>query len=77
MGLGSDLDVSLAKAREKATAAREMVLEGLDPQKARVEARTQTPAEPAITFGKFATDLIDSIEEGFKNPKHRQQWRNS
>ena len=47
------------------------MLQGVDPQKARVEALSQTPAEPAITFGKFATDLIDSIEEGFTNPKHR------
>ncbi|ODP39756.1 hypothetical protein BFL28_09035 [Sphingomonas turrisvirgatae] len=30
-----------------------------------------------MTFGKFALDLLDSIEEGFKNAKHRQQWRNT
>lgn len=26
---------------------------------------------------KGTLDLLDSIEDGFKNPKHRQQWRNT
>lgn len=30
-----------------------------------------------MTFGKFALRLVDDIEDGFKNPKHRQQWRNT
>jgi integrase len=33
--------------------------------------------KPAVTFGTFATELIADIEDGFKNPKHRQQWRNT
>ena len=79
MGLGSDLDVSLAKARDKAASARALVLEGSDPQRARQaeRAQVQAAAAPVITFGAFATDLVDSIEDGFKNAKHRQQWRNS
>ena len=35
MGLGSDLDISLAKARDRARAARELVLEGQYPVSAR------------------------------------------
>ncbi|UUY00959.1 tyrosine-type recombinase/integrase [Sphingomonas sp. J315] len=77
MGLGSDLDVTLANAREKAAAARELVLAGIDPQRARITAKASAPEKSPMTFGEFATDLIDSIEDGFKNPKHRQQWRNT
>ena len=29
------------------------------------------------TFGVYALALVDRIEEGFSNPKHRQQWRNT
>jgi len=77
MGLGSDLDVSLAKAREKAAAARESVLIGVDPQRARASEKNKLPEQAPITFGKFALELVDDLEEGFKNPKHRQQWRNT
>jgi len=75
MGLGSDLDVTLAKAREKAKAARVLVLDGIDPQQ---EGSKKTVAErPAITFGEFALQWLDDVEDGFKNSKHRQQWRNT
>ena len=75
MGLGSDLDVSLAKAREKAMAARNHVLDGQDPQ---LERRVAKIVDlPVVTFGEFAMQWLDDIEEGFSNPKHRQQWRNT
>lgn len=77
MGLGSLLDISLAKAREKASAARELALDGNDPKEARRKAKTKVPVEAPITFGDFALDLLDNIEDGFKNRKHRQQWRNT
>lgn len=73
MGLGSDLDVTLAQAREKAAEARASLLNGDDPQ----AARRQTKAIAPLTFGEFALELLDSIEDGFKNAKHRQQWRNT
>jgi hypothetical protein len=76
MGLGSDLDVTLNQAREAAAAARQMVLAGDNPQVARKAAKGHVAAE-TVTFGKFALELVDSIEDGFKNFKHRQQWRNS
>lgn len=31
----------------------------------------------APTFGAFSTELIDGLESGWRNEKHRQQWRNS
>lgn len=74
IGLGSALDVTLAKAREKASAARLAVLEGQDPRKARPG---PTASTQALTFGQFAMQFLDDIEDGFKNPKHRQQWRNT
>jgi len=75
LGLGSDLDVSLAKAREKAAAARALVLDGHDPQ-AQPKPKQFAP-QPVVTFGQFAMAWLDDVEEGFSNPKHRQQWRNT
>lgn len=72
IGLGSDLDVSLAQAREKAEVLRAMLLEGKDPRVERAKANRSNS-----TFGEFAMEMLDSIEDGFKNPKHRQQWRNT
>lgn len=75
LGLGSTLDVSLAKAREKAADARALTLEGKDPRFERQKAKAERDLENR--FGAFAMRLIDDIEGGFKNPKHRQQWRNT
>ncbi|KTR84408.1 integrase [Novosphingobium barchaimii] len=82
MGLGSGLDVSLAKARERARTAREMLVDQLDPLEHRkhvlkLEAAPEPEAARVVTFGDFADELIESIEEGFRNPKHRAQWRSS
>lgn len=75
MGLGSVLDVSLARAREKAAEARGAFLEGRDP----IEERSKVvePDAAPITFGDFSDALIDDIESGFRNEKHRKQWRSS
>lgn len=60
MGLGSDLDVSLARSREKAAAARTCVLDGHDPQ---LERRTTKVVEcPAVTFGEFAMQWLDAAK---------------
>jgi len=86
MGLGSLADVSLAQARELAVSARQMVKDGLDPIEERKAAAAQA-AEAAVAvraadrptplFGSFADTYIDTHEEGWRNPKHRQQWRNT
>jgi integrase len=75
MGLGPAIDVPLAKAREKAAAARALILDGHDPRAQRGKAKAAD--QPIITFGGFAMQHLDDIENGFKNPKHRQQWRNT
>lgn len=75
IGLGSALDVSLADARKKAEELRSVLLSGRDPALVRKHAKLQ--ARPKPTFGKFADELIDSIETGFRNEKHRKQWRST
>ena len=75
MGLGSALDVSLAKAREKATEVRHLALEGHDPRVVRDKASDESAGD--VSFGKFAQQFVADIESGFRNPKHRQQWRNT
>lgn len=77
MGLGSLLDVSLAKARERAAKARDQLVDGQNPKETRRQAQAAERPVPTVTFGEFTNDLLDSIEDGFKNPKHRQQWRNT
>ena len=73
LGLGSVIDIPLAKARERAAEIRTLLLDGKDPRLARARAKQQQ----AATFGDFAKQFVASIEDGFKNPKHRQQWRNT
>jgi integrase len=70
-GLGSADDVTLADAREKAADYRRMVAKGVDP----IEAHRKELS--VISFGVYALALVDRIEGGFSNAKHRQQWRNS
>ena len=75
MGLGSVPTVSLAEARQRAADARRLVKAGTDPVSARrVERAAQAEGD---TFGAFALKLLDTIEAGFRNAKHRAQWRNT
>ncbi len=68
IGLGSSRDVSLAKARTLAHASREALAAGEDPRSVRRQVEGQT-------FGEAARQLIQSMEPGWRNPKHRAQWR--
>lgn len=70
MGLGGLISVSLAKARERAAAAREQVAEGVNPIHAR-----RGQASDGVRFGAFADALLDEVEGQWRNEKHRQQWR--
>jgi integrase len=69
MGLGSVSTVSLAKAREQAAQARLFLAEGRNP----LEARNQVRSVP--TFGQMADAVVSSLEIGWRNHKHREQWR--
>lgn len=72
MGLGSARDVSLARARALADAARAQIAEGVDPLAARKVEQVVIP-----TFGVFADELVSDIREGFRNEKHRWQWKHT
>ncbi|KIZ35728.1 tyrosine-type recombinase/integrase, partial [Rhodopseudomonas palustris] len=78
-GLGSAGDVSLAQARDAAQEARALIRKGLDPIEHRKEQRqaAKVEASRSITFKAYAEQFISGREVGWRNDKHRQQWRNS
>jgi integrase len=69
MGLGSARDVPLKDARELAEACRRAVSLGRDPKTVLAEASGE------MTFDTAARELIDSMATGWRNAKHRAQWR--
>jgi integrase len=69
MGLGSFPEVSLAEAREKALAGRRFARGGVDP----IAERRKDRGIP--TFGELADEIADQLAEGFRNEKHKAQWR--
>ena len=76
MGLGSPAKgVTLAMARGLRDETRAIMVRGVDPLEARRQAEQSAAGIP--TFGAYALALVERIEEGFSNPKHRQQWRNT
>ena len=79
MGLGPAGDVPLAKAREAAQEARELLRDHIDPIEARRNQRAAAKVETgrSVTFQAYAEQFITGRESGWKNEKHRQQWRNS
>jgi integrase len=79
MGLGPFPDVSLAVARDKATAHRRQRQDGTDPldaQQARRQAERVAVAN-GRTFREVAKDFIDRNKAAWRNAKHRQQWENT
>ncbi|GAB1378774.1 tyrosine-type recombinase/integrase [Pararhodobacter aggregans] len=83
MGLGPFPAISLAAARERARIERTKIAEGMDPleERRKEEAVAAAPAIRITTFAEAVTAYIeakvDLKEGGFKNTKHRQQWRNT
>src|SRR3954452_9464954 len=75
MGLGGLGAVSLAEAREKAAEARRVLAGGKNPIDERRAA--EAVREAAATFGAFADSIVASLSPGFRNAKHRQQWKSS
>jgi integrase len=75
MGLGGASSVSLARARERATECRAAVADGVNPKEKRDKARATAQGVP--TFGAWAEEFISGKEKGWRNAKHRQQWRNT
>jgi integrase len=69
MGLGSGNDVPLADAREKAAEARRQLARGINP----IDERKRDGGIP--TFGSVADDVCETLAAGFRNEKHKAQWR--
>lgn len=79
MGLGPARDVTLVQARDAALEARGLIRQNLDPIEQRNAERAVVRVETAkaVTFKAYAERYITGKETGWKNDKHRQQWRNS
>ena len=76
IGLGPASSVPLATARRLAGQMREAVALRTDPRAVITPAVAPEPAR-VITFGEFADTYISSVEAGWRNAVHRQQWRQS
>ena len=79
MGLGAYPAITLARAREKAVACRQLRQDGKDPIELRDAERRAAEAEDArqMTFKECAEGYIADNERAWKNAKHRSQWRNT
>ena len=79
MGLGSYPDVGLADAREKAADLRKLTRQGIDPLGERRKETSVIRAALAktITFDTAAEKFIDAHKDGWRNPKHIEQWRST
>ncbi len=79
MGLGSFNTFSLKEARERARFARQQVADGIDPIEVRRDTKiaARLAAARAITFEQCANRYIAAQEAGWKNAKHKWQWRRS
>jgi integrase len=75
-GFGPLKLVPLKDAREKWRAARQQLLEGIDPLKAKADARAErAKAEAAtVTFEAAAQGYFDAQSIKWRNPKHRAQF---
>lgn len=79
MSLGPITDISLAEARDLANRARAMVRDRVDPIEAKraIYAKRRIEAARHVTFAECANRYLDTKTEGFKNDKHRKQWRST
>ena len=83
MGLGSVAETSLAEAREKAANLHRAVKGGTDPLAERAaraaaeKAAAHQATVRALTFSDVADRYLAAHQESWRNPKHRQQWRNT
>jgi len=79
VGSTSAPDVTLAMAREKAAQQRQHLAEGRDP----IAHRDATAAQERLQEGRqtlwedAAAQFLTAHEPTWRNPKHRQQWRNT
>lgn len=82
LGLGPLHALDLAEARIKARGLRQQLLDGIDPLGAKRQIKRDRLARlaaeaRAMTFRACAEACVASHEDGWKNPKHRAQWRST
>jgi integrase len=83
LGPASSDGISLAAARDLASALRLKVRAGIDPLQERLETAAQAAAAAqaakiaGITFKAVAEAYIAANEASWRNAKHRQQWQNT
>ena len=79
LGIGSTKDVPLKRARELHAENRRLIAEAIDPRehRSRLQAAAAVRAAKVVTFEQMAERFIALHEAGWRNPKHRQQWRNT
>jgi integrase len=79
IGVGPVKDIPLKRARELHAENRRLVAEGIDLREYRRQRQAAAAVEAAkvVTFEQMAERFIASHEAGWRNPKHRQQWRNT
>jgi integrase len=76
MGLGAFPDVSLADARIKATAARSLCRDGIDPIERRDETRKSKAIEKSrsISFEKCTALYFEANKAAWRNERHAHDW---
>lgn len=79
IGLGGFPDISLAKAKERATQAKDKIQNGIDPVEERKATRDALRASTAkaVTFAEAAKRCHTARASGFRNVKHRADWISS
>jgi integrase len=79
MGLGSVRDFSLREARERARAKRQLLADGVDPIEAKMSAKDAAAKEARErqTFKQAADEFLKLHAPGWRNDKHRAQWRST
>jgi integrase len=78
-GLGPLHTINLKEARGRARKARQQLLDGIDPIEARLAERDAQRKEETerISFKQAAEKFLKLHEPGWRNAKHKQQWRNT
>jgi hypothetical protein len=70
IGLGSERDLSLARARQIAAEHRAKLAEGIEPLAKR-------DATKGATFGEVADKVIEDMRPGWRSSKHAKQWQDT
>ena len=76
MGLGGYPEISLARAREKAREAKDLISKGIDPieQRKAIRLALMNSQNGRMTFSQAAYKCHEKKVSEFRNPKHAKQW---